>query len=165
MKTCSKCKVEKELVFFNKDLKSKDKKQSYCKACKNNSMKIYYRNNPTKRTKRTKEQGRERYRKNKVNYNFSRQIRKSLNGSKNGSSWESLVNYNLLDLKNHLESLFLDGMSWDNYGKWHIDHIIPQDSFNITSSKCIDFKKCWSLSNLQPLWAKDNILKSNSRLV
>jgi hypothetical protein len=50
-------------------------------------------------------------------------------------------------------------MTWKNYGKWHIDHIRPISSFKITGIDCEDFKKCWSLSNLQPLWAFDNLSK------
>ena len=100
--------------------------------------------------------------------NFASNMRMSLKTltsgtvSKNGKSWEDLVGYSLQDLKEHLESLFQPGMTWENYGQWHIDHIKPVSSFNITSLDCDDFKACWSLKNLQPLWAKDNIRKSNN---
>ncbi len=80
--------------------------------------------------------------------------------NKDRRSWETLVGYTKEDLKIHLESLFKDGMSWDNYGKWHIDHIRPVASFNITSAECEDFKKCWALENLQPLWAEENFKKN-----
>jgi|5B_taG_2_1085324.scaffolds.fasta_scaffold02035_9 hypothetical protein len=59
------------------------------------------------------------------------------------------------------ESKFTDGMSWDNMSEWHIDHIRPVSSFNFTSTDCEDFKKCWALNNLQPLWAKDNHSKND----
>ena len=52
-------------------------------------------------------------------------------------------------------------MSWDNYGKWHIDHIIPIDFFIFTKPEDQEFQYCWSLNNLQPLWRLDNIKKSN----
>jgi hypothetical protein len=52
-------------------------------------------------------------------------------------------------------------MSWDNYGKWHIDHKIPVTAFNFERVDDVDFKRCWSLKNLQPLWALDNIVKGN----
>lgn len=62
-------------------------------------------------------------------------------------------------LKEHLENQFIDGMSWDNHGLygWHIDHIIP-----LSSAKTEDelYKLC-HYTNLQPLWAKDNLKKSN----
>jgi hypothetical protein len=57
----------------------------------------------------------------------------------------------------HIESLFIDGMTWDNHGEWHIDHIKPIASFDLNIKE--ELIKCWSLSNLQPLWAKDNLIK------
>ena len=63
------------------------------------------------------------------------------------------------ELFNHLESQFTDGMSWDNMDEWHIDHIRPVASFNYDSTDHPDFKKCWALDNLQPLWAFDNMSK------
>jgi len=59
-----------------------------------------------------------------------------------------------------LEQQFLPGMSWDNYGEWHIDHIIPVAVFNYSSVDHIDFSRCWALSNLRPLWAADNLHKN-----
>jgi len=102
----------------------------------------------------------------RLSANMSRSIRKSLfnnNLSKNGKHWETLVNYSANDLKIHLESLFQTGMTWDNYGihGWHIDHIKPVSYFCIASLNSNAFKQCWSLKNLQPLWAIDNIRKSN----
>jgi hypothetical protein len=88
-------------------------------------------------------------------------MRKSLNGIKESKSWETLVGYSLEQLKLHLECQFTDGMSWENYGKWHIDHITPLSSFDIQNYNDENFKKCWSLENLQPLWAEDNLKKSN----
>ena len=73
-----------------------------------------------------------------------------------GGSWEKAVGYTFLELKTHLEKQFVDGMSWDNYGKWHIDHIIPISGFNFENKEDPDFKQYWALSDLQPLWAKDN---------
>ena len=60
-----------------------------------------------------------------------------------------LLGYSAIDLKNHLESLFTEGMSWDNYGEWHVDHIKQIISFDKdTQSNVIN-----ALSNLRPLWA------------
>lgn len=60
-----------------------------------------------------------------------------------------LLGYSALDLKNHLTALFTEGMSWDNYGEWHIDHIKPVSSFD----KDTPMSVVNALSNLQPLWA------------
>ncbi len=70
--------------------------------------------------------------------------------------------YSVAELSAHLEKQFTDGMSWDNYGEWHVDHIIPVSVHNFLSPDDIDFQKAWALSNLQPLWASDNHRKSNS---
>ncbi|AZF89935.1 hypothetical protein [Methanosarcina virus MetMV] len=88
-------------------------------------------------------------------------IYKALRGSKAGRSWEELVSYTVDDLKKHLEKKFQPGMSWENYGRWHLDHRVPKSVFNFETPEDIDFKECWSLKNLQPMWAADNIRKSN----
>ncbi len=72
---------------------------------------------------------------------------------------EQAWGYEVADLMDHVERLFRDGMSWDNWGEWHIDHIRPRASFGIRSLGDEAFRECWALSNLQPLWAKDNIRK------
>ncbi|HPG52320.1 MAG TPA: hypothetical protein PLL11_17220 [Spirochaetota bacterium] len=50
-------------------------------------------------------------------------------------------------------------MTWENISKWHIDHIIPVSAFNFNSPDDIDFKRCFALNNLRPLWAVENIKK------
>jgi hypothetical protein len=91
-------------------------------------------------------------------------IYKSLRERKNGAKWESLVNYTLKDLITHLESLFSQGMSLENYGEWEIDHKIPLrykvdgkyfwNQEELADSSSETFKKAWSLDNLQPLSAR-----------
>ncbi len=86
-------------------------------------------------------------------------IRKALKrNSKNSSSLE-LLGCSIEQLKIHLEKQFLENMSWDNYGKWHIDHKIPCSSFDLSDPE--QQKKCFHFSNLQPLWAEDNLRKSD----
>jgi hypothetical protein len=84
----------------------------------------------------------------------------ALKGKKNGRKWESLVGYTLEELMQHLEKQFQPGMTWENYGEWHLDHIQPRAAHFYTNSTDPDFQRCWSLDNLQPLWAKDNKVKS-----
>lgn len=80
-------------------------------------------------------------------------------GAKAGRKWQGLVGYTLNDLITHLEQHFLPGMTLENYGKWHLDHVVPISAFNYESPDHIDFRRAWALSNLQPLWAADNIRK------
>jgi len=84
-------------------------------------------------------------------------MHRSLKEGKGGRHWECLVGYTKHQLKKHLESLFQKGMAWDNCGLWHLDHIIPIMAFNFTKAIHPDFRKCWDLSNLQPLWKHDNL--------
>jgi len=95
--------------------------------------------------------------------NISNQVHQAMKGiQKNKRTFKSL-GYTPEELKQHLERLFKKGMNWDNYGinGWHIDHIIPKTEFPFTSLDDKNFKKCWSLDNLQPLWADENRKKSN----
>ena len=81
--------------------------------------------------------------------------------NKTNSKYFEIVGYTCNQLKNHLEKQFTNDMNWKDFrnGKIHIDHIKPQSLFNLKDIN--DIKECWSLDNLQPLWAKDNIRKSN----
>jgi hypothetical protein len=97
----------------------------------------------------------------RLNMRFASYLRQCLRRGKNGRHWEIIVGYTLEDLMNHLESQFKDGINWDNFGKWHIDHIIPVSAFHFESYDDPEFKACWALSNLQPLWALDNLKKGN----
>jgi hypothetical protein len=72
-----------------------------------------------------------------------------------------VLGYQPEQLVNHLEIQFKDGMTWDNYGKWHVDHKLPITHFKFNDVTDDEFKKCWSLENLQPMWGDENISKSN----
>lgn len=85
-------------------------------------------------------------------------------GGKGGRNWENLVGYTVDQLVVHIERQFQRGMTWENRGAWHIDHIIPLSQFKITDTGCPEFKAAWALSNLRPLWAKENQRKKAKRL-
>lgn len=70
----------------------------------------------------------------------------------------ALVGCSVAFLRTHLESQFKVGMSWDNYGEWHVDHIRPCASFNLSDP--IQQRICFHYSNLQPLWEQENHIKS-----
>lgn len=90
---------------------------------------------------------------------MSTRMRLTLLRGKAGKSWACYVDYSVDDLVAHIESKFMPGMSWDNMGEWHIDHIKPVAAFDFSSPEDAGFKLCWALDNLQPLWASDNIMK------
>lgn len=79
-------------------------------------------------------------------------------GKKKGSTLE-LLGCSLPELRQHLEAQFADGMSWDNYGRngWHVDHVRPCASFDLNDPD--QQRQCFHYTNLQPLWAADNIRK------
>lgn len=121
-------------------------------------------NNPDKAKNKSKKDSAKRRStlRGKLNNTMSRSISMSLkNGIKARRHWEAVVGYTVEQLKMSLEKNFKTGMTWENYGQWHIDHKIPISVFNYETPEDIDFKKCWALSNLQPLWAKENIAKKN----
>lgn len=75
-----------------------------------------------------------------------------------------LLGYGVEQLKAHLERQFASGMSWSNYGEWHVDHIVPLSSFSYESPSEDEFRAAWALSNLRPLWAEKNMSKGAKRL-
>jgi len=95
---------------------------------------------------------------------LSGRIRHGLVRGKNGQKTIDILGYSMDDLKHHLEALFVGGMSWDRFDEIHIDHIIPVSFFKFDSVDDVEFKMCWRLENLQPLWAADNIRKGNKIL-
>lgn len=85
-------------------------------------------------------------------------------GAKAGRCQQLLLGYTREDLANHLESHFTDGMTWERFmaGEIHIDHRIPVSYFRPESEESPEFRMCWSLTNLRPLWAADNLAKADS---
>lgn len=226
LKTCIKCKIEKSILDFHIDKRSKDNHSLYCKSCNCERAKIWRDLNPKrnaiakKRCKEAKplkyketrkkwlqrnkekvaekirlyrEKNREKlvvvrqlwlqnnkdkvrpvsrraiikYRSNpkgKLRCLIGTAIWRSLKDGKVERSWESLVDYDVESLKQHIEKQFTDEMSWKRFmqGDIHIDHVIPVAAFNFETSNDMDFQRCFALKNLQPLWAKDNLKKGAS---
>lgn len=100
-----------------------------------------------------------------LNFKLTRNIRAAIGlalrrGAKYGHTIE-LLGCSIEYLRIHLENQFTDDMNWGNYGArgWHIDHIIPLSYFDMSDPE--QQKRAWHYTNLRPLWAKDNIQKSN----
>lgn len=74
------------------------------------------------------------------------------------------LGYSESDLRKHIERQFDRNMSWENYGMWHVDHIIPLSSFRFQTDADPEFKACWALSNLRPMWGDENCRKNAKRL-
>ena len=96
-----------------------------------------------------------------VGYRILRNLRtrlyQALKKLKKSDSTMKLTGCTLEQLKKHIESKFKDRMSWDNYGVWHVDHIIPCAQFDLSDPE--QQKICFHYTNLQPLWAKENMSK------
>jgi hypothetical protein len=99
----------------------------------------------------------------KVQCNLRRRLRDLMKSTKKGGAHHasSLIGCSTKQLAKHLESQFSKGMSWENYGieGWHVDHILPCSSFNHNDPRHV--AQCWHWTNLRPLWAKENMLKSD----
>ena len=67
--------------------------------------------------------------------------------------------YSPEELRKRILSKLKKGMTVDNYPTWHIDHVVPACRFRFTSYSDADFKRCFALENLQPLWARENLNK------
>lgn len=84
---------------------------------------------------------------------------KALKGVKGCGRWFDLLDYSIEELRAHLERQFLKGMTWDNFGEWHVDHIVPMASFTIAGPYDPELRRAWALANLRPLWGRDNMSK------
>ena len=196
MKTCSKCKIEKEVSEFNKNKTKKDGLQFECESCRKKLNKEHYQANKERLKERRKERYqankgseymkewreankerlKEYYQANKGRLNEARRQRRQIDplckmsqnlrsrtwaafknkGYRKTSKTQEMLGVDWEVAKQHIERQFTKGMNWDNQGEWHIDHIIPLASANNE----LELKKLCHYSNLQPLWAEDNLEKS-----
>ena len=185
VKFCKYCQCEHpvtvEFWHFNKNLKTsvckskardytetnKDKKKEYRKKNKEQISKktheYYERNKDALIVKKIKY--RTERRKTDPMFKLQDNLRNRLHRAvrhdyKSGSAVFDL-GCTITELKQHLESKFQEGMTWENWGVhgWHIDHIIPLASFDLTDRE--QFSKACHYTNLQPLWAKDNLSKGD----
>lgn len=136
-------------------------RKKYNKLHKKDISKYYYKN----REKYAEWHKKYNKNKRKVNFNFrilcNLRLRMwhALKGNSKSSKTLNLLDCSIKQLKQHLRNKFTKGMSFTNYGKWHIDHIRPCASFDLRKKS--EQYKCFNYTNLQPLWAKDNILKKD----
>jgi hypothetical protein len=158
-----KAKKKERLKYIkNWQIKNKEKVKDYKKKWKLNN-KEYSANWFQLNKKRIQEK---KYLRLKTDPNFKMKhqlgtrIRKVLNGlTKKSKSTQELTGCTIEQLWIHLEKSFKLGMTKENYGKWHIDHILPCVSFDLT--KASEQRECFHYTNLQPLWASENLAKGS----
>ena len=155
---CSKCQIKKTLKHFSVQ-------QAQCKECQKSWAENWrktnqnYRDNTRKYEAKIKRENTVVYQNIKLRANLRQRIRMALQiNTKTGSTLE-LIGCSIKELRTYLEAKFLPDMTWENYGLWHIDHIKPCSSFDLSLKS--EQKKCFNYSNLQPLWAKDNLSKGD----
>jgi hypothetical protein len=182
-KYCPKCDTVKSMGEFSNIKKNKDGKYGLCKICKSESDKKFrdkLRSKGIYKERRRKEYLRnyetyKKYTKNRVRdykkeysdlrksvlrtfkYNLRNRLYQAFkyrNMEKNIST-SKLLGCTFEEAKIHIELQFKEGMTWDNYGEWHIDHIIP---FGTAKTKEEMISLCY-YKNLQPLWAHENYKK------
>ena len=100
----------------------------------------------------------------RIKHNLRIRTRHVLKGKIKSGTTIDLLGCQSEFLISYIEKQFKEGMTWDNYGRkgWHIDHIIPCSSFDLTDPE--QQKRCFHYTNLQPLWAEDNLRKSDKIL-
>jgi len=176
-KQCTKCRQELTLDKFAPDRRRRDGVRSWCRRCERAAdNRVYdpekYRKNRNKILSRmnayyqhggqAKNTAYIRKRRSidpgfRLLTNMRRRIALALRRTKKQDTTLSLCGCSLSALKSHLAKQFSNGMTWENYGQWHVDHIRPCCSFDLTDAN--QQKECFHFSNLQPLWAGDNMTK------
>ena len=169
-KVCKKCGIEKELTEFHKDKSGKFGRKYLCRVCSSKKDREWR----TKNIEKARARNRASYAKNKHKKfkrererlqedPIARMIKNYRNRTrdtyKDKKSSLDLLGCSGAELAQHLEKQFQEGMTHDNYGEWHIDHIRPIASFDLSNPK--EAEECFHYTNLQPLWAIDNLTKGS----
>lgn len=159
-----------------KELYTPEKGHSYYKKIseeQKEKRRLYARNKRNENVELAKEKVRN-WRKNNPNYKKNRwkndltykikeilrgRLYKAIKGYSKEKSAMLLIGCSIDELKLYIEQQFKKNMSWDNYGEWHIDHIKPCSLFDFNNLE--EQQKCFHYTNLQPLWALENLTKSN----
>ena len=188
-KICTKCNKRKSIIKFYKHSRYKDGVYSWCKNCcklynqdfylKNKEQikgqsqnyrkkyptyfKNYYLKNKMKIIKSNINYTKQRLKndiKFRVVHNLRHRITDFLKGNSKSLKSMFLIGCEIDYLIYHIQRQFSKGMNWDNYGEWHIDHIKPCAKFDLSDPE--QQLICFNYTNLQPLWAIDNLRKRKS---
>ena len=120
----------------------------------------YYENKSDDIKVRIRNYNRERARRD-INFRllvrYRTRVYKAVKGTDKSKTTKELIGCTIDELKSHLEQKFKDGMTFENYGEWHVDHIRPCASFDFSNES--EQLECFNYTNLQPLWAEENMKK------
>lgn len=161
-KSCSDCNTVKPVNSFQFNPLHSDMYNNFCKECKSLRDISYRKKNVKKLNKQKRQWFKEKLKKDPVFHLMSniRARTTAIFSKKRISKSRKLNDYIGCELEflfNHIQKQFKPNMTWDNYGDWHIDHIIPLSSAD-SSEKL--YQLC-HYTNLQPLWASENFKKGN----
>lgn len=161
-------KNKERLTLIQKTEEYKKRKKIYNKKCydknkeKFNIRKKIWRQLNKEKIKFKRRILRKKYMLN-INYklknNLRERVRKALFGKNKSKSTSKLLGANIMSIRSYIENKFKPGMTWENYGKWEIDHILPCAYFNLENPE--EQLKCFHYTNLQPLWAEENRKKGS----
>lgn len=143
----------------NKEKIAEKRKNNY--GTQREYTRLYYKLNK----ERIRETRRRRFAENpskKIGMSTRKRLQRGIRNNKWSKRTAEIVGCSLEEFKKHLESTWQEGMTWDNYGKqgWHIDHILPVSSFDLTNNG--DLLKCFHYSNTQALWSYQNSRKGGA---
>lgn len=166
MKICYKCKEDKDISCFAKDKARKDGYDNKCRQCRKEYNGLESRKNYRKEYDVSRKQIRNEYDSKRLKNDFNYRIKHNLKvrmkqalllNTKSGRTID-LLGCSIDEFKLYLECQFDSNMTWENYGTyWHIDHIKPCASFDLSDVE--QQKQCFHWSNMQPLEAKENRMK------
>jgi hypothetical protein len=168
-KQCNTCKLIKSVSKFKTNAKSTDGFFYKCNDCwkpiqwnkekQKSSEKKYVENNRGKIKEKWRKQGQKinRRLRNTLNHRISEMFESQKSYKKNKTL--NYIDCNLEFLKLWFEFQFEPNMGWNNYGDWHIDHVLPCTYFNLHNE--IEQKQCFNWRNLRPCWKLENIKKGN----
>ena len=145
---------------YKSNLQKVKAKQAIYRTKNREKLRLYYRKFDKLNRNKITSRERRRYASDpnfKLKKNLRNRIRLALQNTAKQTSTDLLLGASTKQVRQHIESQFQSGMTWDNYGEWHIDHRLPCASFDLSNPD--EQKVCFHYTNLQPLWAKDNLSK------
>ncbi len=163
-KVCSTCKKRLNCAEFYKYSSYKDGLRPSCKNCFVKNQCKYQKDNIKDRLRYSNKYTSKRLKSDisfKLRTRIRQRLRIAIKCNYNKGSTIELLGCSIKHLKEYIESKFKPGMSWDNWSLkgWHIDHIKPLSSFDLNSPQ--QLKEACHYTNLQPLWALDNLTKGS----